>query len=411
MAGTATRASQASDALPWRRSIPAVVERRQFFFIALLFGFGGIAATIASLAVDDGVLWNRSGLLVVGLAALGVACWVTYLAVTDAPIIHRHFRAFAYFFLLGGGPLITLGQAMVGPVSTAASILYVAVPIFAMYHVPPWTSVVMTGLVSAEFGALVATQQGYVASGFTWAFVSGGLLVLGVVFGGLLGNAADEVDSLGRLRRFLPAAVADAVLSTPELLAPHRRQIAVLFCDLRGFTPFAATVEPEDVVEVLDEYYRTVGAVLDEANATVGTFAGDGIMAYFNDPLPVDDPAGEAVRVALALGHPMEALGQRWRDRGFDLSYGVGIAYGYATLGMFGFDGRNDYTALGPVVNLASRLCQAADRSEVLVDRRTADSLRGRADLSERAVALKGYDDPLTVFHVTDLRVGSLSTQ
>jgi class 3 adenylate cyclase len=261
----------------------------------------------------------------------------------------------------------------------------------------------MIGLVSVEVAALVVSQDGYVAPAFTWAVVTGSLAVPGAVFGRLLGDAVDEVGNLGRLRRFLPVAVAEAVVSTPELLAPHRRQIAVVFCDLRGFTRFAAAVEPEDLVEVLDEYYRTTGTILDAAHATIGAFAGDGIMAFFNDPIPVADPAGQAVSVGVGLAGPMEDLLRRWRKRGFELSYGVGIAYGFATLGTFGFEGRNDYTALGPVVNIASRLCQAAGPAEVLVDRRTAEALDGRVELVERPVAAKGYDGPLTAFRVERL--------
>jgi class 3 adenylate cyclase len=389
--------------LPWKRSIPAMVEQRQFFFVALMFGFGGVTALVAALLVDEQVFRDRNAFLVLGAVSATIGAVVFVLALVDASVIHRRFRHFVYSFLIGGGLIITAGQAAVGPVSIAFVVLYVAVPIFAVYHLPGWTAAAMIGLVSVEVAALVVSQDGYVAPAFTWAVVTGSLAVLGAVFGRLLGDAVDEVGNLGRLRRFLPVAVAEAVVSTPELLAPHRRQIAVVFCDLRGFTRFAAAVEPEDLVEVLDEYYRTTGTILDAAHATIGAFAGDGIMAFFNDPIPVADPAGQAVSVGVGLAGPMEDLLRRWRKRGFELSYGVGIAYGFATLGTFGFEGRNDYTALGPVVNIASRLCQAAGPAEVLVDRRTAEALDGRVELVERPVAAKGYDGPLTAFRVERL--------
>jgi len=211
-----------------------------------------------------------------------------------------------------------------------------------------------------------------------------------------------EIEALNRLRRFLSPQVAEAVLSEGDeaLLQPHRRQIAVFFCDLRGFTSFASGAEPEDVVEALDDYYNVVGAVLRRHEATVGAFAGDGIMAYLNDPVPCQDPGGTAVQMAQELREPMAALVERWKRKGFNLGYGVGIAYGYATLGTIGFEGRNDYTALGSVVNLAARLCGEAAPGEVLIDSRTADALGDRLTVAEREVTLKGFPTPINAFQV-----------
>jgi class 3 adenylate cyclase len=206
----------------------------------------------------------------------------------------------------------------------------------------------------------------------------------------------EELERTGELRRFLPEAIADAVLSgdADHLLQPHRRKIAVFFCDLRGFTRFASGAQPEDVVEVLDGYYRTVGTVLRDHGASIGMFAGDGIMAYLNDPVPCDDPAGRAVEMARALREPMLELTARWAHHGHELGYGIGIAYGYATLGIIGFGGRNDYTALGSVVNLAARLCDEAADGEVLLDQRALEALD--ADLlgaEPLQMALKGFPD------------------
>ena len=214
----------------------------------------------------------------------------------------------------------------------------------------------------------------------------------------------DQVDELGRLsglRRFLSAPVADAVLSGDvSVLEPHRRQIAVLFCDLRGFTSFASGAEPEDVVDVLDDYYRTVGDVLRRYQATVGTFAGDGVMAYLGDPVPCDDPAGKVVAMAVDLREPLRRLTGSWTRLGRPIGYGIGIAYGYATLGMIGFEGRNDYTALGSAVNLAARLCEGAADGEILVDGRTFDAVRGSFEAELVKVTVKGLTDPVTAYRV-----------
>ncbi|HJR24643.1 MAG TPA: adenylate/guanylate cyclase domain-containing protein [Acidimicrobiales bacterium] len=215
----------------------------------------------------------------------------------------------------------------------------------------------------------------------------------------------DQVDELGRLsglRRFLSAPVADAVLSGDvSVLEPHRRQIAVLFCDLRGFTSFASGAEPEDVVDVLDDYYRTVGDVIRRYEATVGTFAGDGVMAYLGDPVPCDDPAGKVVAMAVDLREPLRRLTGSWTRLGRPIGYGIGIAYGYATLGMIGFEGRNDYTALGSVVNLAARLCEGAADGEVLIDGRTYDEVRGAVEADLVEVTVKGLTDPVTAYRVS----------
>ncbi|MBV8159932.1 MAG: adenylate/guanylate cyclase domain-containing protein [Acidimicrobiia bacterium] len=211
-----------------------------------------------------------------------------------------------------------------------------------------------------------------------------------------------EIEALNRLRRFLSPQVAEAVLTAGDeaILQPHRRQIAVFFVDLRGFTTFTGGAEAEEVVEALDAYYQVVGEVLRRHDATVGTFAGDGIMAYLNDPVPCDDPAGTAVQMAIELREPMAAFIDTWKRRGYDLGYGVGIAYGYATLGTIGFEGRNDYTALGSVVNLAARLCGEAASGEVLVDGRTSDALGQRFEMIGREVTLKGFASPVAAFEV-----------
>ena len=178
-----------------------------------------------------------------------------------------------------------------------------------------------------------------------------------------------ELERTSRLRRFFSPAVADLIVSSGDeaLLQTHRRQIAVLFCDLRGFTAFTRTVEPEEVIGVLAEFHRVAGELVRRHQGTVGFFSGDGLMVYFNDPVPSDDPAASAVQMAVDLRSAMQAQEATWRGVGYDLSVGAGIALGYATLGTIGFEGCLGYGAVGTVVNLASRLCDEAAPGEILV--------------------------------------------
>ena len=220
-----------------------------------------------------------------------------------------------------------------------------------------------------------------------------------------LDQAGEELGSLRRLRQFLSPQVAEAVLQDGiEALVPHRCRIAVVFCDLRGFTSFSTSAEPEEVMEVLDRYYVTVGRALHRAQATVGTFAGDGIMAYFGDPVPHDDPAGTAVAMAVGLRGPMADVAAGWRRRGFDLGCGIGIAYGYATIGPVGFEERTDYTALGPTVNLASRLCSQAADGEVLIDGRALEAVEDRVRCEERVLEIRGFRGPVVAHKVLEWR-------
>jgi len=184
-------------------------------------------------------------------------------------------------------------------------------------------------------------------------------------------------------------------------LAPHRREIAVLFCDLRGFTAFTRQVEPEEVMEVLDAYYAAAGEQITAFQATLGSFEGDGLMAYLNDPVPCDEPARRIVEMGLAIAAAVDELMPVWQRRGYDLSYGIGMALGHATLGLVGYDGRNDYTALGTVVNLAARLCSDARPGELLVEHRvflqTEDFVRY---VGREPVTLKGFGEPVATYLV-----------
>ncbi|MDX6358551.1 MAG: adenylate cyclase [Nocardioidaceae bacterium] len=184
-----------------------------------------------------------------------------------------------------------------------------------------------------------------------------------------------ELERVGRLRRFLSPQVAELVMADEGLLLSHRREIVVVFFDLRNFTPFAETSEPEEVTQVLGEFHAAIGRLIHDHEGTLERFTGDGAMVFFNDPVPCSDSADRAVATALAANRTVRELAEGWRRRGFDLALGTGIAQGYATLGRIGFEDRFDYAAIGSVTNLAARLVAAAEPWQVLTTDRVLDSL------------------------------------
>src|SRR5262249_18964117 len=177
-----------------------------------------------------------------------------------------------------------------------------------------------------------------------------------------------EIERASRLQRFLSPQIANLILTAGDdrVLESHRRAITVVFCDLRGFTAFSELTEPEEVMSVLKEYHATLGGLIHKYEGTVERFAGDGIMIFFNDPLPCPDPSLRAVQMALEMREQVGELLVKWRKQGYELGFGVGIAHGYATLGRIGFEGRFDYSAIGTVVNLAARLCSDAKDGQIL---------------------------------------------
>jgi adenylate cyclase len=215
-----------------------------------------------------------------------------------------------------------------------------------------------------------------------------------------------EIERLGALKRFLAPQVAELIVSAGDerLLESHRREITVVFCDLRGFTAFAETSEPEEVMGVLRQYHEALGQLIFRHEGTVEHFAGDGVMVLFNDPLPCPDPSARAVRMAIAMRARIADLSNEWRKQGHELGFGVGIAQGYATLGTIGFEGRYDYAAIGPVANLASRLCDEAGDGEILISQRALAAIE---DLIETEPAgdlvLKGFTRPVTSFRILRL--------
>jgi len=220
---------------------------------------------------------------------------------------------------------------------------------------------------------------------------------------GRVATQVGELERLGRLKRFLSPQVADAVVSSGDekLLGSHRALIAVLFCDIRGFTAFCETAEPEETIEVLQTYHEEMGQLINAHGAGVDHRAGDGIMVIFNDPLPCDDPAGDALRMAMAMQGRMAELCKGWRRLGHRLGFGVGISLGYATVGMVGSEGRYDYTASGTAVNLAARLCDEAADGEILLSPRAYAAVEDHfAAESTGEISLKGISAPVEIFRV-----------
>lgn len=212
-----------------------------------------------------------------------------------------------------------------------------------------------------------------------------------------------ELDRMGRLKRFFSPQLAELVVSSggEKLLESHRRDVTIVFCDLRGFTAFAENAEPEELMGVLREYHTTIGNLIFRFEGTLERFTGDGLMVFFNDPLPCPDHAERAVRMAVAMCQAMNGLTENWRKRGYELAFGVGIAQGYATLGMIGFEGRVDYAAIGPATNLASRLCDQARAGQILVSQRVFARVENLVDVEPVGdLALKGLRDPVPAFNV-----------
>ena len=213
----------------------------------------------------------------------------------------------------------------------------------------------------------------------------------------------ERLDRLDRLKRFFSAPLAELIVSGrgDDPLQSRRREVTVVFLDLRGFTAFAEAAEPEDIMRVLHEYHAEVGTLVRRWNATLERFTGDGMMIFFNDLVPVENPAERAVRMALGIRERLEGLRATWRARGYDLDFGMGIAQGYATIGVIGFEGRLDYGVIGTVTNLASRLCGEAMRGQILVSQRVLAAIGHLVD-SEAVgeLALKGFSKPVRAFTV-----------
>jgi adenylate cyclase len=231
------------------------------------------------------------------------------------------------------------------------------------------------------------------------------LMLLNQTLEARVAAGVEKVERLGRLKRFFSPAVVDLLVSSDDdPLKSRRREITAVFVDLRGFTAFTETAEPEDVMQVLGEYHEALGRLVLSFNGTLERFSGDGIMIFFNDPVVLENPSLHAVQMALAMQERFRSLDRGWTQRGFSLSMGVGIAQGYATIGAIGFEGRRDYGAIGTVNNLAARLCDKAGGGQILVSQRVFARVEAFV-LAESigALDLKGFHRPVPAFTVLGL--------
>jgi len=216
-----------------------------------------------------------------------------------------------------------------------------------------------------------------------------------------------QLDRLGRLKRFLSPQLADLIVDgdVEDPLKSHRREITVVFLDLRGFTAFAEVAEPEEVMGVLREFHEVTGKLILEHEGTLEHFTGDGITILFNDPVPIPNPAERAVRMALTIRERIGGVAEAWVKRGYDLSLGMGIAQGFATIGAIGSEGRWDYSAIGSVMNLAARLCAEAKAGQILAPKRFLGTIE---DLVETEAigefALKGFHRRVTAYNILGLK-------
>jgi adenylate cyclase len=212
-----------------------------------------------------------------------------------------------------------------------------------------------------------------------------------------------ELEHVGQLKRFFSPQLAELIVSSGDdkFMESHRQEITVVFCDLRNFTEFTATAEPEEQLRVLREYHNAVGSLIFHYEATLEHFAGDGVMAFFNDPVPCPDPATRAIKMSLAMRNEIGELRDKWKKRGFDLGFGVGIDLGYATLGQVGFEGQFHYMAIGSVANLASRLCDQAEDGQILISQRVYADVEEIAEVElVGEFTFKGFHKPVPAYQV-----------
>ena len=215
-----------------------------------------------------------------------------------------------------------------------------------------------------------------------------------------------EIERMGRLRRFLPPQVADLIVASglESQLESHRREITALFCDLRGFTGFSESSDPEDVMALLREYHDAIGTIIHKHGGTLERYAGDGVMVIFNDPVPQPNPALQAVQMALEMRAALTALVTKWRRLGHEIGFDIGISHGYATLGTIGFEGRFDYAAIGTVSNVASRLCDEASSGQILISPRVHMAIENTVTVEPAGeFELKGLRRPMAVHNVIGL--------
>ncbi|MCW3038800.1 MAG: adenylate/guanylate cyclase [Solirubrobacterales bacterium] len=408
--------------------------RRATEATAILFLFGALSAApiVSGWAGIDGA--DSSAIGVIGLMA---AIFALVTALIPLESVHRgpveQMRRMAPPLIVAvqvAAPvLIACLVIAAGPRLNLTAVFFLEEPLFAFLFFNTRWAVTVTAYVLAVSGVALAIAEGTPAPGEQVLVLASAAIATAYVVGAIarqvdearqaersaksklaelnrtledrVQSQVQELERVGRLRRFLAPQVAEVVMSDDResLLEPHRRDVGILFCDLRGFTSFANRVDPDTIVSVLGEYYATVGTVLEAHGATIGGFDGDGIMAYLGDPIALDDVVSASAEMAREIGDRLDALTASWQASGHELGYGIGVAHGSATLGIVGFDGRHDYTPLGAVVNLAARLCSEAQHGEIVVD----GSMRSASARSEQLhhrgdVLLKGFAAPVATY-------------
>ncbi|MEY2426326.1 MAG: adenylate cyclase [Actinomycetota bacterium] len=407
--------------LVWQGPFASLPRPMDLGAVRSLAAAAGTFLVLAALAVLPWLLgWtdvpgsNKAGLTAV-LVGVVVAAGFQFTLRSASPgqIERLHPNTIVGTFVLG---ILLVASAVyfAGPSFGQVAVFFGEVPLLAFFALRTKWAVAATVASLAGYGAVLVLLDGPPAPTQQFIDIVASAAAAGLLIGGLASRLdearlaladlnrhlelrvteqVDELERTGRLRRFLSPQIADVVMSVGAevTLAPHRCEVAVLFVDLRGFTHFTNSVDAGRVMQVLGEYYNVVGSILDRHGATIGGFDGDGVMAYFGDPVPVDMPAREALMTAGEIADELDGFLDGWSTTDARLGYGIGVAFGLATLGVVGFEGRSDYTPVGAVVNLAARLCSDAVSGEIVIDAEVR-AMAVVTDATRRAdVDLKGF--------------------
>jgi class 3 adenylate cyclase len=347
--------------------------RSVLFAAGALFFFGSLSVALFLVGVSDIPGANKPG--IAGIGAVGFVSSAALFATRwmSAAVLERSVPWLCTLGFATGAGAVSLSVIFFGSEFGGSAVFFVEISVLSFITLRRRWAIPLNVFVMAVYAltlvvvAPVAAEQ-YFINVLATAVASG--VILGGITTGLDDSGREEARAKAALRRFVSKEVADVVVSkgAEEMLAPHQCEVAVLFVDLRGFTDFTNNVAPEHIVHVLGEYYAAVGEILQDNGATIGGFDGDGVMAFIGDPVPHDKPAQDAVRIAKAIAKRLDPLVAEWSVDDHRLGYGIGVAFGVATLGVVGFEGRSDYTAVGAVVNLASRLCANAAPGEIVID-------------------------------------------
>ncbi len=357
--------------------------------MAWLAGIGTLATLPDVLGFTHLRGWDRLGMTGAAVVFAAITAGLFALARGSRERLEIWLPPVACGVLLAGAVLLNMAVVFVGSDFGGVTVFFVELLLMGFFVLRrPWAlalTVTTLGLFAVALGVLDDPPSPLLQfANVMAAAVATGVLV--GAFANRLDDARHQLTTInGRFRRFLAPQVADVLTTGEDALAPHRSEIAVAFVDLRGFTAFTNASEPDQVVAVLDEYYAAVGTVVDRYNGTIGGFDGDGVFAFLGDPIRNDDAATDAVSMAREIATELDRLTEGWGD----LGYGIGLAYGTATVGVVGFEGRLDYTPVGVCVNLAARLCSDAKHREIVIDA-SLKAAAGEVNLRD-SIDLKGF--------------------